>query len=219
MQNVLKLITARPSVRQATRLAVLAVLALVLPCMAGSVVGDYTGGGVTENYQSATGYWFTPNVNLTVNLLGFYDLSGTGLNGTHDVGIFQANGTVVVSGTVAAGTTDPLIAGTVGGTRVISVAPTLLTAGTQYYIEADNNNLDEFAYGGGAVTFDPSLTWNSYGDLSSNNIFFGIPSEPGGVDGNLGPNFGALVTPEPGSMALILCGVAALGLTRRLRRQ
>jgi hypothetical protein len=183
-----------------------------------ALYGDYAGGGVVTTFESATGYWFTPTVDVDVVDLGYYDLTGGGLGGAHNVGIFLADGTSVVSALIPSGTAATLAAGTVGGTRIESITATLLTAGTQYYLLADNNTADSFVFGGG-VTFDSLITWNSFGDAPGPSITSGIPSEPGGSQGNLGGNFefvAASAVPEPGSMLMMLSGAALLvGLRRR----
>src|SRR5262249_9195010 len=161
-------------------------------------------------FGNATGWFFTPTVNIVVTDLGYYDHGAPGLSSVHQVGIFLANGTPVVNTTIPSGAAASFVAGTVDGTRLVSIIPTLLTGVTQYYIEADNNGTDQFAFGTGAVTFASVITWNGFGDSNSNSIF-GTVSNNGGLPGNLGPNFQFNGVPEPGSLVLMLGGIAVVG--------
>ena len=187
------------------------------PSLPNGIASDYTGGGVHGNWPGATGFWFTVNNNIVVTALGFYDLTGGGLASSHDVGIFLADGTPVVSAVVDAGTTDPYVPGTIGGTRLKTVTPTLLTVGGNYYCIADNLSADQYTYGNGSVTFSPDLNWESYGDLQMNDIFSGVPTMPGGLSGNLDGTFAYTVVPEPVPAAML--GVVLLGASLLRRRQ
>ena len=191
-----------------SQVAVVAVVAALMPFSAQAVLiaGDYVGGGTLSVFGSATGYFFTPTVDLVVTDLGYYDHGDPGLADSHAVGIFLANGTAVVNTSVASGTGAPFVAGTVAGTRFQSVTPTPLSAGTQYYIVADNNATDQYAFGAGAVVYAPQITWDGYGDSSTNSIF-GLVELLGGVPGNLGPNFMYNDVPEPSTFALVISGM------------
>jgi hypothetical protein len=177
---------------------------------ADSTAGFYGGGGNLNNFPNATGYFFTPNVNLTVTALGIYDAGAPGFTDSHDVGIFLANGTPVTNTTLAAG----LPGFAADGSRFLSVAPVGLTGGTQYYIEGNNWTTDQFAFGTGAVTYAPEITWNGFGDSNSNSIF-GSVTNLGGQPGNLGPNFQFTTAPEPGSLVLLGLGCVTSLLRKR----
>ena len=55
------------------------------------------------------GWEFSLSSTVTVTALGSFDSTGTGLAESHDGGIRDSTGTLLVSATVAAGTADPLI--------------------------------------------------------------------------------------------------------------
>ena len=182
------------------------------------IAATYAGGGILNNFENATGYFFTPNQNLSVTQLGYFDVGLRRTSHSHNVGIFLASdAAAVATAVVASGTVDPLIS----GSRFASITPVMLSAGTQYYIEADNNTIDQFVFGYGAVIYNPAITWNGFGDSDSNSIF-GTVTNLGGAPGNLGPNFAfasAVPTPEPSTLVLgTFCAVAGLGYTRFRRR-
>ena len=165
------------------------VASLSISAQAATIATDYVGGGTLTTFARATGYFFTPSVNLTVTELGYYDYGSDGFVDFHEVGIFLADGTLVVGNVLPSGTTAPFVAGTVDGTRFHSVTPVLLLANTQYYIIADNNSTDQFGFGNGAVIYAPEITWNGYGDSSTNSIFGSVTCFTTGASGDLGPNF------------------------------
>lgn len=189
---------------------------------AGTIVAaTYAGGGTFATRGAATGFFFTPSANILVDQLGVFDEGQDGLASAHDVGIFLTNGSAVVTTTIAAGTSSPLI----GQSRFVSVAPVQLTANTPYYILANNFQTDRFVSGTGAVVFDPRITWNGIADAPANNISAPIVTNSGGSPGNLGPNFrfdvaATTPVPEPSTLALGGIGLAglALGYARRRTR-
>jgi hypothetical protein len=193
------------------------VLAFTFPAFGGTIAADYLGGGSNSNFVRATGWFFTPSFNISVTSLGYYDLGALGLTDQHDVGIFLANGTLVASSLIPSGTAATFVPGTVNGTRFVLITPTLLLGGTQYYIEADNNTTDQFAFGIGDVTFAAGITWNGFGDSNSNSIF-GTVTNSGGLPGNLGPNFQFAAVPEPSCLILTLGFIGVIGWQRRYSR-
>jgi hypothetical protein len=73
-------------------------------------------GGVAFDRDNVFGWEFTPNVDVDVSALGFFDVtsllngSGAGLNLSHDVGIFRvADQALIASTTVPAGTSGELV--------------------------------------------------------------------------------------------------------------
>jgi len=89
------------------------------------------GGGVPITY----GWSFQPKADLTITQLGFSDgapYSTVGLDETHDVGIFDAAGALIVSATVPAGTGASLV----DNFWYVAIPPTVLSNGKVYTIGA-----------------------------------------------------------------------------------
>jgi hypothetical protein len=192
-------------------------LLLISSSWGASIAGDYVGGGSSNTFADATGYYFTPNVSIDVVDLGYYSPTGAGLNSLHDVGIFSTGGTELVSAVIPAGSAGTFVAGTVGGTWTEAVASTILSAGTQYYILADNNVNDSYVFGSGAVIYNSAIAWNGFAQAATNSIT-SVSVNDGGLPGNLGPNFlfTTSAVPEPGTAGLMLSAAALLLGGRRL---
>lgn len=174
----------------------------------------YAGGGIEQGFNGATGWQFTVNAVLNVNMLGYYDLGADGLGDDHNVGLFDsANpGVALATAVIPAGTGATLI----DGTRFVGISAVQLNPGTSYYLLADNNTLDNYAYANGIVTFSPEVNWTSYSYTVANDILDASVLHPGGLAGNLGPNFRYGIVPEPASMAVL--GMGALALIRRRKK-
>jgi len=178
--------------------------------LADSTAGFYNGGGSRFNFDRGTGYFFTPMVDLTVTALGVFDHGTPGFVDSHDAGIFLSDGTLVASIALPSG----LPGYAADGSRFLSIPNVSLSSGTQYYIIGNNWLTDQYAFGNGAVTYAPEITWNGFGDSDSNSIFDHV-TNLGGLPGDLGPNFQFTVVPEPGSVTLFGLGGMILLLHRR----
>ena len=183
-------------------------------CFARTATADitasfYDGQGTELNFASTLGWFFTPLQDVIVTQLGVYDLGAPGFAQEHDIGIFRAiDASPVVTTTIADGLSGILT----DGTRFIDVAESLLTAGTAYYIVANNFEIDLWAFGTGHVTYTPEIQWDGNAGGTSQDIF-GEITNFGPQEGNLGPNF--RFVPGPGSIALF---IVAIGFGRRRRR-
>ena len=181
------------------------------------LAADYAGGGTELNYPFATGWEFSVTTDITVTMLGVYDLSEPGLADEHNVGIFRkADSTSVVSATIESGVGAAFLPGTFAGTRLAEVAPTTLFAGVAYYLLADNWSNDSYALDDSSVTFASEIVWNGFVDSDFNDINT-PPLFLGGVPGNVGGNFTYTVSTVslPGQTALLCLGLFLLARHRR----
>src|ERR1041385_6359444 len=105
-----------------------------------------TGGASSGNENDQTiGWSFNVTSTIIVGGLGWYAPNGAGLALSHMVGIWDPAGNLLASGTVQAGTADPLD----GLFRTHSITPITLTPGTGYIVGGLNflANTDQLAFG------------------------------------------------------------------------
>jgi hypothetical protein len=176
----------------------------------------------TSTGSFVMGWQFSTNVAVTVSSLGAFDDSNNGLVESHNVGIYNSVGTLLVSAIVPSGTAGTLIS----GFRYTSISPFILASGQQYTIASTNVN-EVWAYGQGAtgVVVNPAI------NVPANSGVFAAgggtlsfpttkPNQPAGYQFIAGPDFliGAATVPEPGSVALLI-GTGTTGVLFLLRRR
>jgi len=180
-----------------------------------------TWGPSLGNGPFTLGWKFSLNSAVSVTGLGVFDSNLDGLADSHDVGIFDSVGNLLVSATVASGTANPLI----HQFRYAS-ASVLLTPGTLYDIGTVwGNDADGFLCGDPLTTdfaTDPSINY-----WTGAYVFGGSLSAPWNFfnQGNpvyFGPNFTFTSVPEidpagMGSIAALVSGALCLLERRRLK--
>ncbi|NLG43788.1 MAG: hypothetical protein GX547_11115 [Phycisphaerae bacterium] len=170
------------------------------------------GGGTMAPMGAPTnhGWQFKANQEMTVTSLGLWDDDDDGMDIEHPVGLWELDsGTLLTSGVISQGTTDPLI----DHFRYVDVQDVVLVPGVDYVIGffTGSSNQDRMVYAGPTdLVIDPAITYVQacYGGAPSLAI-------PGPTTTTtycrFGPNFQYI--PEPAALGLFLA--AGLLLRRR----
>jgi hypothetical protein len=172
---------------------------------------DDTAGPTLVVSPFVLGFEFTATRAITVSQLGVFDYAQDGLAVSHEVGLFDAAGQLLVSATVAAGTVDPLIA----QFRYADITPVTLVAGRDYRlgaVYASNNDPLVFPTTTVATGFVPDPAIAFVGSRSASGAALADPSTPGpGGPGYFGPNLILSTVPEPSTIVTTAIGVVCLG--------
>src|SRR5689334_3496981 len=103
---------------------------------------SFTDAATALDQQLSLGFSFTALNNITVDSLGYYNYTGSGFLTAHTVGIFDSNGDLLTSTTLAAGSADPLNA----GFRYHSITPVTLAPGDYVIAATTGGPSDPWAY-------------------------------------------------------------------------
>jgi hypothetical protein len=199
----------------ATLLTLFAHQALATP-----VLSNPSGTVRTDGGDYTVGFRFVVGANsLSVDMLGIWDNSPTGLLGAHDVAIWTDTGTLVGSVTVPSGTSGTLI----GDFRYATLSsPVTLTASTAYRIGAHmpastgEAFLDPSAF---SVTSAINTVAAFYGGPGASIAFVVNSSGVPAPSAYLGPNFNYSVVEVPEPNSLLLLSMATVGMIRVVRRR
>lgn len=172
--------------------------------------------GGTNSGDYSMGWLFHVNQSITVDALGFYDQGGDGLISSHDVGIFDSGGTLLISTTVT--TANTLIS----GFRYAAIPPLMLAAGQDYTVSSVLFfGGDLFAFNPSFAAVDPSVTFINNRFLPTSTLDFptsGAPATLGFFGANFNISTAAAPEMDPRGAALPFCFVLfglALILTSR----
>jgi len=171
-----------------------------------------TTGTLSDSRPFTLGWAFNLSASTTVTQLGVWN---GGTLGNYMAGIWTIGGTSVVSTNVLS--TDPVL----GDYRWGSITPVVLGAG-DYVVGAEFREGLFPSFATGVVTI-PSLTWIGDRQEFGGGLNFPTYDSGGsyGSNGILWANFATdanTTVPEPSTWALMLVGLAAVGMTSRRRR-
>jgi hypothetical protein len=207
------------------------VAALFAPATSFAAAIEFTSAPVAHDSQLSLGFRFTTNEALDVTSLGYYDDNQDGFVTSHEVGIFDENGALLISAVLGAGSTASLD----GHYRYVPVTPITLAANSSFVIAATTfGEADAYAYGIKDATIagfvvDPRIDIASDAArfLYQNDNTLRLPTDQfGGYTIYGGPNFLLAATesstvPEPANFSITLAGVAGFLLIcgrQRMRR-
>ena len=161
------------------------------------------------------GFRFTPNVNIIVTALGYYDAHQDGLTLQHPVAIYDYDSqTMLTSATVGpASLLD-------GSFRFEPVNPLVLAAGNSYLVAGyhPGSTTEDFAAtpAPSDLIISPSITYQGYSYVYGGSTVE-FPTTPYANFTFFGPNFQLEPIPEPLTLALTGSGLLLLMFLRRRR--
>lgn len=177
-------------------------------------IGTVTSGVDNSTYN--TGFAFTTSIGFTVTGFDVYDAGGDGLLNSHDVGIFDSVGTLLVSATIPAGTVATLN----GVYRSVTISPFALAAGSYVLSELSVTSFDPGVVNVTSVTPIAGLTVGATDlVLKPSPAALTKPTTLSGFGQQFFTgNFEVSDVPEPATLSL--AGIALIGglLLRRFRR-
>lgn len=183
------------------------------------IIQSFSGGDPLSVGPGTAGFEFQVGAQpLTVATVGVFDEFNDGvLNGSHQVGIWNAStGTLLESATVAPSTST-----LVNGFFYVNLAtPLTLQAGTSFRIGASYGDIDlDLARGNipaANVTVNSDITLKDAYLSTGTGFTFPDLNVSGANEGFLGPNAGFSAVPEPASTAIVTAaGLAILAAIRR----
>lgn len=186
----------------------------------GVTITDATSVNSTAYKNWTLGYRFNALANTSVVSLGVWDFGNDGLNAAHDVGIWDAAGTLLSSVSVGSGTSALLD----GGYRWVDLTSSVsLLMGSTYTVGAyyGSSNADLVADLVAAASVDPRINVQGSVQLSGAGLAFATQmAHPysGGQFSYGGGNVRlANQVPEPGTLALFGAALVGLAAVRRKR--
>jgi len=209
-------------------LGAFAVAMVTASSVSASTIGLEVQSGSTSNViiDTTIGWSFSVNRAISLDALGYYDYQGDGLLQSYQVGLWQDDGELLSTATVAAGTASPLI----DSFRYSLVAPILLVPGKTYVLGGVANtgfsDTGDRVIDVARITTAPEITFlqNRGSMIESTALLFPDTNFSSQGTGCFGPNLAFEVPPTPRPVpepeTLILTGTGlVVTLARRRNRR
>jgi hypothetical protein len=175
-----------------------------------SLSGGVFLGKISSSVNRSFGWTFQPLTDIDVTALGAFDYI-VPANGVLEVGLWDANGTLLASGTVSAASTS------VNQSLYDSITPVMLTAGQTYYLAAYSAASLQFYDAGpdanpsyGNVTMSPEIQLGVIAYTPDAGFAFPSTTEGSQDDAIIAPNFKFEAVPEPSTFYLLGGGLIIL---------
>src|ERR1043166_5460631 len=196
-------------IRKMAWVLVVAGVALSQAALASTIALTWSSGGAAGSSPQTRGWAFDTHDTITVTALGWYDaIFGPNLPGlvdSHQVAIWDSAGVLLLTGTVASGTADPLI-GDFRYTTGLSGSLTLTPGSYVIGGLANNPALNWRMVPAANVTTPPEIEYLQNRNNNDPGVFSfpAFQTQPNLEVGYFGPNFQFDVTAVPLPSSLVL---------------
>lgn len=170
---------------------------------------------------STRGYEFNTTSSVTITGLSVFDADALGLAESHDVGLWDASGTLLASLTVPSGTAAPLDSS--GKFRYVLLgSPVTLPVATGYRVGAVMivGTGDELFYNQVGLSSAPGVSYvnGAFANNGINTLSFPSSTFASGFSGGSFVVGSASTAPEPGTLVLVALGVTMGAMAGRRRK-
>ena len=162
------------------------------------------------------GWQFNVIEPITIDGLGVFDFQANGLEESHQVGLWDSNGSLLRQATVTSGSTLVASVSNAGDWRFESIAPIVLLAGTYVTSAFYPTNVDP-VMGLATITTVPQISFLA--SRASDEAAFAQAGPSGGLvqPGIFGANIRVQSVPDPASSILLLGSSLAMLAVKRWR--
>ena len=170
------------------------------------------------NYNYAEGwslgFKFSPESDICVTSLGYYDYFPDGISDSHPAGIYDSSGSLLLLATISSASylEDSF--------RYEDVTSTLLTSGEEYYCMVLTSNADAYTWNPSGFLVSQSIDFLGTAVYSHHATHLTFPDKVyPEVNGFFGANFKFTSVPGPASILLLGSGlIGVAGIKRKFKK-